>query len=90
MAINRIAGHLKGKHSTPLPPKSAANGAAPSMPMGPGNSSVPSIPLGFVFFPPQLSGFSAWQQEIYRLAYERAKAQLQIPRHHRQLFCVWN
>lgn len=54
------------------------------MPMG------PSIPMGFVLCPPQLNGFSAWQQEIYRLAYERAKAELQVPRHHRQLFCVWN
>jgi hypothetical protein len=85
MAINRITSHLKGKHSTPFPPnKPADNGAAPSMPMG------PTIPLGFVLCPPQLTGLSAWQQEIYRLAYERAKAQLQVPRHHRQLFCVWN
>jgi hypothetical protein len=84
MAINRITSHLQAKHTAPLPPKSAANGAAPLTPMG------PTIPLGFVLCPPQLSGFSAWQQEIYRLAYERAKAQLQIPRHHRQLFCVWN
>lgn len=84
MAINRITGHLKGKRSAPIAPKSTANGAAPSNFMG------PSIPLGFVFCPPQLSGFSAWQQEIYRLAYERAKAETQVPRHHRQLFCVWN
>ena len=84
MAINRITGHLKGKLSAPTTPKSAANGAVPGVFMG------PSIPVGFVVCPPQLSGFSAWQQEIYRLAYERAKAELQIPRHHRQLFCVWN
>jgi hypothetical protein len=85
MAINRVTGHLKGKYFAPLPPKSAAQGgAAPTIPTG------PTIPLGFVFCPPQLSGLSAWQQEIYRLAYERAKAQVQIPRHHRQLFCVWN
>jgi hypothetical protein len=90
MAINRITGHLKGKDSAQFPPQSAANGAAPSMPMGPGISVGPSIPQGFVFCPPQVGGFSAWQQEIYRLAYERAKAQQQIPRHHRQLFCVWN
>ena len=84
MATNRITGRLKGKRSAPMPPKSAANGSMPS------NFTAPSIPLGFVFCPPQLSGLSAWQQEIYRLAYERAKAQLQVPRHHRQLFCVWN
>ena len=84
MAINRITGRLKGKRSAPLAPKSAANGAVPGISMG------PSIPKGFVFWPPQLSGFSAWQQEIYRLAYERAKAETQVPRHHRQLFCVWN
>ena len=84
MAINRITGHLKGIYSAPHPPKSAAEGAASTVPTG------PTIPKGFVFCPPQLSGLSAWQQEIYRLAFERAKAQLQIPRHHRQLFCVWN
>ena len=90
MATNRITGHLKGKRSAPLAPKSTANGAIPSNSVGPSMPMGPSIPLGFVFCPPQLSGFSAWQQEIYRLAYERAKAETQVPRHHRQLFCVWN
>jgi hypothetical protein len=78
MAANRISRHLNRERAAPKPPLSAPN------------SSVPSIPTGFVFCPPQLAGGSAWQQEIYRLAYERAKAALQVPRHHRRLFCVWN
>jgi hypothetical protein len=78
MAANRISGHFHVPPSAPVPPKSAAD------------SSTLPMPAGFVFFPVQLSGLSAWQQEVYRLAYERAKAALQVPRHHRQLFCVWN
>jgi hypothetical protein len=38
----------------------------------------------------QLTAVTAWQQEVYRLAYERARAAAQVPRHHRQLFSVWN
>jgi hypothetical protein len=52
--------------------------------------AAPVVPQGFVFCPGQLSALSAWQQEIYRLAYERAQAAARIPRHHRQLFSVWN
>ncbi len=55
----------------------------------PGAAAI-TIPSGFVFCPPQLAAASGWQQEIYRLAYERAKAAAEIPRHHRRLFCVWN
>jgi hypothetical protein len=32
----------------------------------------------------------AWQLEIYRLAYEQAKAATAVPRYHRMLFSVWN
>ena len=48
------------------------------------------VPLGFAVCPPQLAIPQGWQQAIYQLAYERALAQTQIPRHHRSLFCVWN
>jgi hypothetical protein len=49
-----------------------------------------AIPNGFVLCPTQLATVAGWQQEIYRLAYERAKAAAEIPGHHRRLFCVWN
>jgi hypothetical protein len=32
---------------------------------------------------------AAWQ-EIYRLAAERARQALEVPRHHRRFFSVWN
>jgi hypothetical protein len=50
----------------------------------------PAIPPGFVVCPSPLAVAHAWQQEIYRQAYERAQAAVQIPRHHRMLFSVWN
>jgi hypothetical protein len=53
-------------------------------------SVVATIPPGFALFPPQLAAANAWQQEIYRLAYQRAQAAAQIPRHYRLLFSVWN
>jgi hypothetical protein len=56
----------------------------------PTQPSTPTIPPGFTFCPPQLAGGNTWQQEIYRLAYEQAKAAAAIPRHHRMLFAVWN
>ena len=49
-----------------------------------------SIPQGFVVCPPAMTPAVAWQQEIYRLAYERAKAAAEVPRHYRRLFSVWN
>lgn len=52
--------------------------------------SAPVVPPGFTVCPPQLTAGSTWQQEIYRLAYEQAKAAAAIPRHHRMLFAVWN
>jgi hypothetical protein len=56
----------------------------------PGQPSAPAIPPGFTVCPPQLAAANTWQQEIYRLAYEQAKAAAAIPRHHRMLFAVWN
>jgi hypothetical protein len=53
-------------------------------------SAVETTPQGFAVCPPQLAAANAWQQEIYRLAYQRAQAAAQIPRHHRILFSVWN
>ena len=50
----------------------------------------PTIPPGFAVCPPELMAAQAWQQEIYRLAYEQAKSAVQVPRHHRMLFSVWN
>ena len=52
------------------------------------------VPNGFVAMPTQqalggLSSLTPWQQEIYRLAYERALAAAR-PRHHRRFFSVWN
>ena len=51
--------------------------------------SAATIPAGFMICPPQLFAPNAWQQEIYRLAYQRTQAQMQTPRHYR-LFSVWN
>lgn len=48
------------------------------------------IPQGFALCPPQLATANSVQQEIYRLAYQRAQAAVQVPRHYRQLFSVWN
>jgi hypothetical protein len=47
------------------------------------------VPPGFAVFPVHLAGPTGWQREIYRLAYEQAKAAVEIPRHHR-LLTVWN
>jgi hypothetical protein len=53
-------------------------------------ASAPSVPHGFVVCPLAMLATGGWQQEIYRLAYERAKAAAEVPRHHRRLFSVWN
>jgi hypothetical protein len=52
--------------------------------------SAPAIPPGFTLCPPQLAAVQSWQQEIYRRAYEQAKAAAEVPRYHRMLFSVWN
>ena len=51
---------------------------------------VATIPQGFAFCPPQLLASGGWQQEIYRLAYQRAQAAAQVPLYYRRLFSVWN
>jgi hypothetical protein len=63
--------------------------ASITMNTGPQKNAV-SIPHGFAVCPPQLATANAWQQEVYRLAYERAKAAAEVPRHYRLLFSVWN
>ena len=77
MAVNRIS-QFQTRQGVPSKKQSAA------MP------SAASVPQGFAVCPPQLMTANAWQQEIYRLAYERALAAVQVPRHHRWLFSVWN
>ncbi len=74
MATNRMLGYRTPASRAPRPVKNPAA----------------SIPPGFVVCPPQWAVANSWQQQIYRLAYERAKAEAEIPRHHRLLFAVWN
>jgi hypothetical protein len=52
-------------------------------------SSGLTVPPGFAICPLPLAT-TAWQQEIYRLAYEQARAATAVPRYHRMLFSVWN
>jgi hypothetical protein len=81
MATNRIRSYVSQSRyrlNVQAAPKAAANQPAIS------------IPHGFVVCPLHLASANAWQQEIYRLAYQRAQAAAQIPRHHRRLFSVWN
>ncbi len=53
-------------------------------------SVAPAIPHGFAVCPPQMATANTVQQQIYRLAYQRAQAAVQVPRHYRLLFSVWN
>jgi hypothetical protein len=53
-------------------------------------TAVASIPPGFAVCPPSLLTPNAWQQQIYRLAYEKARATVEVPRHYRRMFSVWN
>jgi hypothetical protein len=75
MAANRIR---------PFQPQAAPVSKPASHPQ------APAIPPGFAVCPPQLAAAHAWQLEIYRLAYEQAKAATAVPRFHRMLFSVWN
>jgi hypothetical protein len=54
------------------------------------SAAAAPIPNGFVVCPLQLAAAQPWQQEIYRLAYERARAAVETPRHYRLLFSCWN
>jgi hypothetical protein len=76
MAMNRIT-HNQAHGSATAGSQHASAGPA-------------GVPQGFAVCPPQLMTANPWQQEIYRLAYERALAAIQVPRHHRWLFSVWN
>jgi hypothetical protein len=79
MANNRIRQYFPIRHATAMTENTPAQ-----------TTNGPVVPQGFVVCPPQLALANAAQQEIYRLAYERAKAAVQMPRHHRLLFSVWN
>ena len=48
------------------------------------------VPPGFAICPPGLAALSLWQQQIYRMAYEKARRDCEVPRHYRRLFSVWN
>ena len=51
---------------------------------------APSVGLqGVVIVVVDPQQLAAWQ-EIYRLAQERARQALEVPRHHRRFFSVWN
>jgi hypothetical protein len=80
MATNRI------RRYSPQP--RFAMSAQPIKSIAPPTAMV-TIPHGFVVCPPQLALANAVQQQIYRLAYQRAQAAVQIPRHHRRM-SVWN
>lgn len=76
MAANRI--NRIAKHMfAPIPPRQP-------------QTVMSMIPPGFAICPPQIATAQSWQQEIYRQAYEQAVAAVQVPRHHRLLFSVWN
>jgi hypothetical protein len=81
MASNRIRRYVS---------QSAVNFAAQVEPATKRPTVAAAIPPGFVICPAQLLAVHGWQQEIYRLAYQRAQAATQIPRYHRRLFSVWN
>lgn len=74
MAINRMKGYQK----TP----------AAFVTVGVQASVSVSVPTGFVVCSP-FAAVQSWQQQLYRLAYEEARARLQVPRHHR-LLSAWN
>jgi hypothetical protein len=51
---------------------------------------APVPPAGFVVCPLHVAVAQAWQQEVYRRAYEEAVAATQVPRHIRRMFSSWN
>lgn len=53
-------------------------------------AAVAVVPSGFAVCPLTLVTPNAWQQQIYRLAYEQARAAVEVPQHYRRLFSVWN
>ncbi len=81
MASNRIRRYMT---------QSAVNFAEQVVPATKPPQVAAAIPPGFVICPAQLLAANGWQQEIYRLAYQRAQAATEIPRYHRRLFSIWN
>jgi hypothetical protein len=80
MSNNRITRHLNRMDSyfSPFEPDSQPSAQSP----------VP--PAGFVVCPLHLAVAAAWQQEVYRRAYEDAVARTQVPRIYRRMFSSWN
>jgi hypothetical protein len=64
--------------------------ARPAKP-GPQSAPTASVPTGFVIAPIVFSNpHAAWQAQLYQAAYQRARAQAEVPRHYRRFFSVWN
>lgn len=80
MAANRIS-RFVDRMNAPLMP-SPSDDQRPAAP--------PAIPPGFAVCPLHVAVAQAWQQEIYRQAYEQAVARTQVPRHYRRMFPTWN
>lgn len=53
-------------------------------------AQAPVPPAGFVVCPLHMAVAAAWQQEVYRRAYEDAVARTQVPRIYRRMFSSWN
>ncbi len=53
-------------------------------------AQTPAPPAGFVVCPLHVAVATAWQQEVYRRAYEDAVARAQTPRIFRRMFSNWN
>jgi hypothetical protein len=56
----------------------------------PSDGQPPALPPGFTVCPLHIAIAKAWQQEIYRRAYEQALAAQQSPSYYRRLFTNWN
>jgi hypothetical protein len=54
------------------------------------SAQTPLPPTGFVVCPLHVAVAAAWQQEVYRRAYEEAVARAQVPRIYRRMFSSWN
>ena len=80
MSANRITGYLNRMEayfpSSSPDPQPAAQAPVP--------------PTGFVVCPLHVAVAAAWQQEVYRRAYEDAVARTQTPRIYRRMFSSWN
>lgn len=83
MSANRITRYLNRMdayfpHSEPDPQQSLPQ------------AQLPVPPAGFVVCPLHVAVATAWQQEVYRRAYEDAVARTQVPRIYRRMFSSWN